>query len=118
MEIKALIKNGGISLLQKSISALLESGAVDKIALIAPEEIKDSLESEVIDHFIPADASGVENEQLDPIGMTDYLIQGERAQDSLLQRISCRRDNEFLGPRISLSAGQPGPEFGKERREP
>jgi len=60
-EIKALIKIDGRSLLQSAVYALQESGVIGRIALIAPEEMKDLPDVRGVDDFIPADADGVKN---------------------------------------------------------
>jgi len=59
--IKALIKIDGKSLLQRAVYALQESGVISKIALVAPEEMKNMPDVRGVDDFILADKSGVEN---------------------------------------------------------
>lgn len=59
--IKALIKIDGKSLLQRAVYALQESGVIGRIALVAPEEMRDMPDVRGVDDFIPADKSGVEN---------------------------------------------------------
>jgi molybdopterin-guanine dinucleotide biosynthesis protein A len=60
-DIKAMIKINGKSLLQLSIYALIESGVIGKIVVVAPEEIRNSPDVRGADDFISADADGVEN---------------------------------------------------------
>ncbi|MCE1246415.1 MAG: nucleotidyltransferase family protein [Firmicutes bacterium] len=60
-DIKAMIKINGKSLIQRAIYALIESGSVGKIVVVAPEEVKKSSDVRGADDFISADADGVEN---------------------------------------------------------
>lgn len=60
-DIKAMIRINGQSLLQRAIYALRESGSVGKIALVAPEEIREIPDARGADFFIPCDKSGVLN---------------------------------------------------------
>lgn len=60
-DIKALIKLGGTSLVQRAIEAMRGSGHIEKIALIAPREMREMPDVQGADYFIPASRDGVEN---------------------------------------------------------
>ena len=60
-DIKAMIRINGQSLLQRAIYALMESGCVGKIALVAPDELRELPDVRGADVFIPADKNGVLN---------------------------------------------------------
>jgi GTP:adenosylcobinamide-phosphate guanylyltransferase len=57
-DIKALIDVSGDTILKRTIDALRKSGAIEEIALIAPEELRKRPEAELVDTFIDADESG------------------------------------------------------------
>jgi GTP:adenosylcobinamide-phosphate guanylyltransferase len=57
-DIKALINIGGVSILQRTIDSLKQSGCINKIALVAPESVRERPETSGVDDFITADSSG------------------------------------------------------------
>jgi hypothetical protein len=59
--VKALIKIGGFSMLERAVRALRESELIDKIALIAPREVEELPDRHGVDTFIEAHQSGVQN---------------------------------------------------------
>jgi hypothetical protein len=59
--VKALVRIGGSSILERTVAALRGSGAVGRIALVAPAHVRDLPGARDVDHFIPADADGAAN---------------------------------------------------------
>jgi hypothetical protein len=93
--IKAMVQVGGRTLLSRVLEALKSSGSIDRVALIAPDELRNSPEAARADHFITAHASGIENilEGLEYYRDDDCVV----LCSSDLPFISASAVNDFLG---------------------
>lgn len=60
-QIKAMLIIHGKTLLERTVEAFRECGVTGRIALVAPEEIRETAGAQAVDQFISAHESGIEN---------------------------------------------------------
>ena len=60
-EIKALVSLGGRTLLERSVSALVGSGSVGRVAVVGPPEVRQVAEAAGAEVYVPEEGSGIDN---------------------------------------------------------